>query len=407
MVTQQDLDARLKRAPRPRDPAFDLASKLKYWVGHFYGVYAGRPDPSAGVSDAQSDLGSRLIRSALARIQGNLAKSGRQPLAYEPLPEIDGDCVTDEAIQELTRYQVPFVVRGGIKDWPAVREFTPDFFLERYGDVKIPVNKGEKRPSADKSKPTDYRQYYKIRYDSVRNLVESVKNGGNLQALSVEDLLHRDDDYLIKNFLRLDRVQRWSGYSSPSRNFLDRKLRTGLVGSLQLFMASTAGYTTWHCAPAHNFFLQLYGRKYWTFIDTAYTVAMSPVIKRSQQYQGSLIDAREPFEDCVARGFKLYPYVPKFDVTLEPGDLLFNPQYCWHSVRTAGDQPTIGIGIRTVAEQTLRSPAYQLLRMLDWESYRIIKASANQGRLKDDDLVNRIFEYVDPENRLDSREHVS
>src|SRR5262249_13366560 len=135
-------------------------------------------------------------------------------------------------------------------------------------------------------------------YDSVANLVDSIESGGSLQALSVEDLLHRDNDFLLKNFLRLDRIQRWSGYSDPKRTRYAKLARIGQIASVQLFMASPTGYTTWHCAPADNFFLQVYGAKYWTFADTFYTVGMSPIIKRSQVYQGSRVDAREPYEDC-------------------------------------------------------------------------------------------------------------
>jgi hypothetical protein len=404
-TSYEELDALLARSAQTRDTEFDRLSKLQYWLGHFCLVYFGRLDSNSGeVGRYRQGFATRCIDAALERIAGNIERSGRAPAPYRPVPEIPADALTDWQIWNLTRHQVPFVVRGGIRDWPAVRHFTPEFLKERYGDVMIPINKGEKRPSPDKSRPTDYRQYYKIRYDSVANLIDSVVSGGPLQALSVEDILHRDEDYILKTFFRMDRVHKWSGHSYVTRS-VDRKLRVGLIGSVQLFVASVSGYTTWHCAPAHNFFCQVYGSKYWTFADTAYTIGMSPIIKRSQVYQGSRVDARESYEDSLSRGFRLYPYIPKLDTTLEPGDLLFNPQYCWHSVRTAGNSPTIGIGVRTVSQPNLRSPAFQALRLADWESYRMIKASANQGRLKDDDLVNRIFEYVDPANRLRSEEH--
>jgi hypothetical protein len=405
MKKVDELAEQLKVYPRKQDRTFDTWSKLQYWAGHFYLVYRGKPDTESGIVGAyQRSLGTALIDRALSRLERRVKASERRPEPLRPLCEINAKDISDAEIAELARHQQPFVVRGRLLDWPAVKQITPAFLKSRYGDVKIPVNHGTKKVSEDKSKPTDYSEYYKMRYETVGNLIDSVISGGHLQALSVEDLLHRDDDYLIKNFIDLAKIQQWSGFTRD-RGRIHQKLRVGLVGSLQLFVASTSGYTTWHCAPAHNFFLQLYGQKYWTFADTAYTVGMSPIIKRSQQYQGSRVDSRESDEDCIARGFRLYPYIPKYEVTLNPGDLLFNPQYCWHSVRTAGDSPTIGIGVRSVSEPNLRSPAFQALRLLDWESYRIIKASANQGRLKDDDLVNRIFEYVDPSNRLFSDDH--
>lgn len=406
MRAVEGLAAALKVRPRREDREFDAWSKLHYWAGHLYLVYRGRPDAASSTVGAyRPGVATALIERGLSRIERRLRAAGRRPEPYRPLPEIDARDISDAEIAALAQHQQPFVVRGRIRDWRAVKELTPEFLKARYGDVKIPVNHGTKKVGEDKSKPTDYREYYKIRYESVGNLIDSVVSGGHLQALSVEDLLHRDDDYLIKHFLDLEKIHEWSGFLRAQHHPVHSRLRVGLVGSLQLFVASTQGYTTWHCAPAHNFFLQIYGQKYWTFADTAYTVGMSPVIKRSQQYQGSRIDSRESNEDCAARGFRLYPYIPKYEVTLEPGDLLFNPQYCWHSVRTAGQSPTIGIGVRSVSQPNLRSPAFQALRLLDWESYRIIKASANQGRLKDDDLVNRIFEYVDPANRLFSEQH--
>jgi hypothetical protein len=406
MRSADELEAVLKVNPRDDDPGFDAVSKFQYWLGHYYLVYRGKPDTSSGLVGAFRDgIGRALIEHSLTRLEKRLRSFRRRYEEYQPLPEIDSEDISDEQIYSLSQYQRPFVIRGKIRNWRAVKEFTPEFLRANYGNVKIPINHGKKRASDDKTKPTDYREYYKIRYATVSDLIDSAVSGGDLQALSVEDLLHRDNDYLIKNFLELDKIREWSGLTH-AKSFLHKKLRVGLIGSLQLFVASSTGYTTWHCAPAHNFFLQIYGKKYWTFADTAYTVGMSPVIKTSQQYQGSLVDSRESLADCVSRGFSLYPYVPKFDITLEPGDLLFNPQYCWHSVKTEGTGATIGIGVRSVSAPNLNSPAYQMLRLLDWESYRIIKASANQGRLKDDDLVNRIFEYVDPENRQFSSKHV-
>jgi len=399
----RELDAVLAGRAKVRDEHFDAIAKAQYWAGHAYLVYRGVADDRPGeVGQYKPCIGTRLVQRGLNRIANNIHHTGREIEKFRPLAEIDRSAITDDQIYELTKYEMPFVVRNCVSDWPAVKQFTPQFFKDRFADVEIPINKGEKRPDTDKSKPTDYRQYYTIRYDTVGNLVDSILSGGSLQALSVEDLLHRDDDYLLKNFIKMEQIERWSGYHRGDKALLNALVHTGKIASVQLFMASGTGYTTWHCAPADNFFLQVCGAKYWTFADTKYTVGMSPVIKRSQVYQGSRVDARESDEDSISRGFRLYPYVPKYHATLYPGDMLYNPEYTWHSVRTAGTEPTIGLGVRTGGKASLRSPVYQMLRLFDSDSWTIIKSALSSGRLKDDDLVGRIFEYVDPANRLRS-----
>jgi len=53
---------------------------------------------------------------------------------------------------------------------------------------------------------------------------------------------------------------------------------------------------------------------------------------------------RMPAEEQDQAGFPLYNVIPKYEVVLEPGDVLYSPQWWWHTVDNLGE--SIGVAMR-------------------------------------------------------------
>ncbi len=77
----------------------------------------------------------------------------------------------------------------------------------------------------------------------------------------------------------------------------------------------------WHCAIGNNWFVQVSGRKYWQFIEPIYSHYLHPL-------KGGFFNmwTGNPAMN------QLEKHLPRRTVTLEPGDLLYNPDWMWHKI---------------------------------------------------------------------------
>ena len=128
------------------------------------------------------------------------------------------------------------------------------------------------------------------------------------------------------------------------RRFFDKKLSR--IASLQMFLSGAGTRSGFHCAGGPNLFVMVHGHKKWTMVDPKFTKWMHPVTRKDMFYAASPIDWCETNEEIKAAGYPLYDFVPKHVAHLNPGDVLFSPQWWWHAVET--DCPSIGIASRTI-----------------------------------------------------------
>lgn len=115
----------------------------------------------------------------------------------------------------------------------------------------------------------------------------------------------------------------------------------GYAGS-QLFLGvhhrSGSG---WHRATCNNLFFMLQGRKRWAFAHADYTWLMYPLVNQTCQTLISrlfMLLGRKHDVAYIREHFPLFEYCPRQEVTLEPGDVLFNPTGNWHNVENLSDE---------------------------------------------------------------------
>jgi hypothetical protein len=149
--------------------------------------------------------------------------------------------------------------------------------------------------------------------------------------------------------------------------------------------------TGFHCADGHNLFLDLRGRKEWTFIHPSYNPVMMPGLSRYSVYAVSEIDD-EIFVglDQIHAKHPILRYVPKYRVLLEEGDVLYNPPWWWHRVLNQS-KLTIGCATRYLADLSRYSGSFTPLQFIDFVKHpsrsllaniiMIRLSKANRGRL--------------------------
>ena len=104
-----------------------------------------------------------------------------------------------------------------------------------------------------------------------------------------------------------------------------------------------------HCANFNNLFFMIHGRKKWTFVDSSNAWFVYPMFNHLMRFVASAVTweaTHHPNKDeIIAKRIPLFRYAPKYEFTLEPGDLLLNPAWNWHMVENIDDE-SIGIASR-------------------------------------------------------------
>ncbi|MCP4380580.1 MAG: hypothetical protein GY798_04030 [Hyphomicrobiales bacterium] len=287
------------------------------------------------------------------RMAQTLAKEQTSHPELRQLETLDVSEVSPERFHETyVKNCWPVALRG----WPlsAVRDWSIDRLIADYGDTEVLFTTKDMNFMAP-----------------LRLLRES--NQPDLYLHNSENLLVTHD-HLIEQ-LELDRFEpliqkkNWS-----AQLFLGAARRTGL------------GF---HCANNYNIFINIAGRKKWTIIPPEDTYFMYPLISSSGAYFTS--STHSPRQDTLPR-FPLYPYATRFEVVLEPGDILFNPPWWWHAVENLTDE-TVAVSTRWLIGQdattnTLLTAAQglspQFWRTFERTVFNVMVAKTKAGRPMDD-----------------------
>ncbi len=309
------------------------------------------------------------------------------------IPTFNADEISDEEVQLLMDLRIPFVLKGGanklkMMDWDL------DFFSENFGDCPLPINTAPDKPNDDTKKSNRATNYYDFKLGTVGELVKSIKEGGNLRSIAVEDVMHQQDGRLIED-LDIPMMERKSGWIKNQFSRIKSKLMVGKIASKQLFLQPKYAYTIWHCEPGDNFFLLQSGKKQWTMAHPYHTAAFNPRVKSNTTYHGCSIDVREDQATQDSRDNEAYTRVPKLQFNAQPGDILRLPNYWWHTVETFSDDYSIAVTLRAACVPNLVSGGYLAMRLLDKDYHEMVKRIKNGGRVTDKDINLKIFSYLD------------
>lgn len=260
-----------------------------------------------------------------SRTYFKMNKGGR----YEA-PEMDAkDGFSFEKLKVLTNdFTTPAVVRGLFAGTEAVKQWTPEYFKENFGnDTLIVLENGgvidaEKHASgamtdamktytsqSPKKCESGYANVQKAKEMTVEEAVNGMLSGKKYYLSNVDTIFRKHNDLL--DMVQL--TERMSPWAYPDYR----------PSAAQIFMgfghkdkAQTTG-TSLHCAWGTNAFCQIAGHKSWEFIPSRYAAFLQP--QQSSKFPAAV-------------GLKMPDFVPRFTTTLHPGDMMLNPSWMWHRI---------------------------------------------------------------------------
>jgi hypothetical protein len=208
---------------------------------------------------------------------------------------------------------LPVIIENGAADWPLAKRWSFDNFTERFGESTIRLTQRIGLSDDDWIDEHEYTEEVVF-----GEFLKQVRAGGR-KYMRFAPLLEQFPE-LLDDFDR-DFFREMTGHA------------WGLT--YQLFIGGQGSYTPLHNAITPFFFANVCGIKRWALISCRYL----PIINPSPGLGYNHSDARVggPNDDRYA-GFDS---IDRMEAVLQPGDVLFNPPWMWHSVEN--DSPTIGV----------------------------------------------------------------
>jgi Cupin-like domain len=223
--------------------------------------------------------------------------------------EIDSHTVFDfdDFVNNYYNKGKPVVYRQTAANWACVKQWTPQYFIDHYGDYMLDV--GDHKYSDE---------------------------GGRVDSLPMREavpLLQSDPK----------RYVRFSSFFTDNPALIEmidpvfREKTKKLMltkGSTQLFMGAAGTYTDLHAAMTNNMFVQINGRKEWLLFHPDNNPFTIPYCENSPTFRSKLM------ENELSQLYGLH-------ALCEPGDMLYLPPFYWHFVRN--HDFSIGMSYRWLA----------------------------------------------------------
>jgi len=212
----------------------------------------------------------------------------------------------DTKVMTYLKNDYPFVMRGvKLKCFETMRF---DNLMEKIGNDKVYMS-----PSSEETCPDNI-------FTEFKNITKNkcyITNSTNLFNY-YDDLLPDSDMKIIENIIH--------GYMTN-----DTK---------QLFVGVVKGTgTSLHAAYTNNFFIMIQGEKKWTFFNPNQLALLYPNFDKRGVYMASQSRFFNMDTDInsISYNFPLLKYAERYEVDLEEGDILYNPQSWFHSVYNKTD----------------------------------------------------------------------
>ena len=350
------------------DPRLRPTEAAAYWTG-----FAG-----------EHYLGFSFFGDMRKRVEAGVLRRKLPAIGTIPIDRIDPqDTTPEEFRRDYIRRYTPVVLKGVASQWPAVQKWSPEFFAAHYGSENLLVRTRSAGVGAESAYTRDM---------TLAELIDNLCHDGEYYAGNLEDVFNNHPE--LRGDLLLREIEVYSS-GAPPKFTPDEKRgwrlpKWGEILSTQLFISNANGRTGYHCAAGGNFFLQVHGQKRWTFVNPRHSPFMYPVIRKDFFYSSSPVDVRMNGEEQVREGYPLYNLIPKYEVTLNPGDVLYSPQWWWHTVDNVGF--SVGVAMRFRTGAFAENPVYAAMTGLSPNFVRHMAGIIRTGWGSDTTAARTIFE---------------
>lgn len=179
---------------------------------------------------------------------------------------------------------------------------------------------------------------------TLNEMIEKNLKGDGCYYMSFNRSFFESNRKLIKKSFSIDKIN-----NVLKRNYL---FGESVKIEAQLFISTKCNNekikhstSSMHCSNNFNMFYNIKGRKKWILIDPEFSICCYPTNHlRNMAGYLSLIKSPSLLKPEINK-YPLYKYVPKYEVDLEEGDVLFVPCWWWHSVESLTDE-SLSLAIR-------------------------------------------------------------
>ncbi len=268
-----------------------------------------------------------LGKGRVNMILGKRRKAAREKLMADLIKNGRGNAIQVERRKNLSLEEfknhyrakgIPVVMEGAANDWDCVKKWSPEYFKELHGNDVIAL--------------TNHKLKELYETTTLGEVIDNIRSGGG-KYYRFYPLLFRHPEH-IKDF-----DYKW---------LLERRNPYTWFEAWQVFIGGMNSVTPIHMENQCNLFVQVYGEKKWIIYPKYYTMVLNPDPAK-HLYRSPAVKGNELFNPFKP-DFETYPeyqYINWLETDLKPGDILFNPNFSWHTVENTTD--SISVGYRWVA----------------------------------------------------------
>ncbi len=232
----------------------------------------------------------------------------------------------------------PVIITDVLRDWPALRRWSPEFFKQEFGNMKFTLNEDLKGKAGYKANGNGAVEYTMDRFiDRVLSSTEE-----NPAPYFRNQIL-----YDLFPSLKQD-IEPLPEYFKP--NWLPDRYMVKYVGevlnrgaALELYIGGKGGaFPVLHYdgAGAHAFLMQVYGQKEFIIYPPNQEKFLYPSPEKENLSQVNSVDKPD------LQKFPLFAKAEPTVFILQPGEMLFIPSHWWHTTKMLS--PSISISANVV-----------------------------------------------------------
>ena len=270
-------------------------------------------------------LGFTNIENILNWFENRMIDKYISKKEIEPIniPTINADELTNIKFVKLSNnYRNPILIKGYMKNTRAVSDWDITYLQNIIGDFNINVVHKDTNISIENYTFNDFVDNMKSKNIYINN---------NHTILSNFPILFNDIKTQFNNFINI----------LTSTNLRNIHIANLFIGYNQKDKITGSNM---HCGGSGNFFCMIKGKKHWTLINPKYSCLLKGRVSQSGIHAQTLFDMPDTNLSTYP---KILKYLPRYDITLEPGDILWNAPWWWHRIENINEEGlNIGLAIR-------------------------------------------------------------
>jgi hypothetical protein len=182
----------------------------------------------------------------------------------------------------------------------------------------------------------------------------------NTSSLVYARALHDDSGTIMNSIDSSWLAGLWSG--GYAQMLMTKALMADFSDLFHIFSGSRPSWTQCHCDISTTNFMMIEGRKRWVFYSPSQTPFLYPYGQMLNSAYNTAVDVHHP--DMAS--FPEFKKAEGYEVTLEPGDVLFFPSMWWHAVENLDPISTgMDFAFIDILGSLKRNPVFTIASLLN------------------------------------------